>query len=256
LEAIIVNPELPNERNNHREDDSTPNIESEAVIREDDLVITFKGVSADIRPDGSIDIVIETNRGDTPAILHPCEGQEGVVIFLGGGSTLKGPAGGIYERLSNSLIDRGITSMRVGLRKPDIFIECVGDALAAISFLKGIGAARIAVVGHSSNGAVAIKSSSFSELVNCVVSLSGQTFGAQDVAEISPRDLLVVHGKNDQVLPASDAQRIYDWALEPKEILLYDGADHGLNEVKDQLFEKLTDWLIERVGPRENTLDA
>ena len=40
--------------------------------------------------------------------------------------------------------------------------------MAAISFLKGIGAARIALIGHSSNGAVAIKSANFSTLVTAL----------------------------------------------------------------------------------------
>ncbi|MFL2640373.1 MAG: alpha/beta hydrolase family protein [Dehalococcoidia bacterium] len=237
----------PADSNGHLNDSSKSNDE----IREDDLVINFKGVSAEPREDGTVEIVMETNRGNTPAILHPCEGQDGVVMFIGGGSDLKGPAGGIYENLAKELAEKGVTSMRVGQRKPDIFVECVGDTLAAISFLKGIGAARIALVGHSSNGAVAIKSANFSNLVTSVASLAGQTFGAQDVSEIAPRNLLVIHGKSDQVLPYSDAQRIYDWAKEPKELVIYEKAGHGLNEIKEDLYEKLIGWIIEQVGPRE-----
>ena len=159
----------------------------------------------------------------------------------------------IYENLAKELAEKGVTSLRVGQRKPDIFVECVGDALAAISFLKGIGAARIALVGHSSNGAVAIKSANFSNLVTSVASLAGQTFGAQDVSEIAPRNLLVIHGKSDEVLPYSDAQRIYDWAEEPKELIIYDKTGHGLNEVKEELYQKLIEWIIEHVGPREQS---
>ncbi len=229
---------------------------SDEEIREDDLVINFKGISAEPREDGAIDVVMETNRGDTPAILHPCEGQDGVVMFIGGGSDLKGPAGGVYERLSKELTEKGVTSMRVGQRQPDVFVECVGDALAAISFLKGIGAARIALIGHSSNGAVAIKSANFSTLVTSVASLAGQTFGAQDVSEIAPRNLLVIHGKSDQVLPYSDAQRIYDWAKEPKELIIYDKAGHSLNEIKEELYDKLVEWVIDQVGPREQIKGA
>ena len=146
--------------------------------------------------------------------------------------------------------------MRVGQRQPDVFVECVGDALAAISFLKGIGAARIALIGHSSNGAVAIKSANFSTLVTSVASLAGQTFGAQDVSEIAPRNLLVIHGKSDQVLAYSDAQRIYDWAKEPKELIIYDKAGHSLNEIKEELYDKLVEWVIDQVGPREQIKGA
>ncbi len=238
--------------NGHQEGEGRP-AEPE---QDDDLVINFTGVSARPRDDGAMDILLETNRGDIPGILHPCEGQDGVVIFIGGGRELKGPADGLYERLAADLAAAGVTAFRLGLRRPEVFFESVGDVLAGVSFLKGIGAARMALVGHSSNGAVAIKSAGFSGLVVGVASLSGQTFGAQDVAEIAPRHLLVVHGRADEVLPVSDAQRIYDWAQEPKELLLYPKANHGLSEVKDKLQTKLQSWLLERVGPRREPSGA
>ena len=217
--------------------------------QDDDLVVSFTGISARPNEDGSIELIIGTNRGDIPAILHPREGQDGAVIFVGGGRELKGPADGIYEELAKDLTDRGITSLRLGLRRPEVFIEAVADALAGISFLRGIGARRLALVGHSSNGAVVIKSAAFSPEVVGVASLSGQTFGAQDVAEIAPRRLLVIHGREDDVLPYTDAERIYEWAEEPKELVLYPEASHRLTEAKADLRIKLESWLLEVVGP-------
>lgn len=216
---------------------------------EEDLVINFTGVAARPRPDSAFDILLQTTRGDIPAVLHPCEGQEGVAVFIGGGQEMKGPADGLYERLAGELSQEGVTVFRVGERRPGVFVECVGDVLAALSFLKGIGAGRVALVGHSFNGAVAIKAASFSGLVTAVAALSAQTYGAQDVAEIAPRRLLVVHGQADDVLPYTDAQRIYDWAKDPKELVLYPGANHGLREVKEELHDKLKGWLLEQVGP-------
>ncbi len=223
---------------------------------DDDLVVTFTGVSARPNEDGTVDLVIGTNRGDIPAVLHPREGQDGAAIFIGGGRELKGPADGIYEDLARELTERGITSLRLGQRRPEVFIEAVADVLAGISFMRGLGAARLALVGHSSNGAVAIKSATFSPLVVAVASLSGQTFGAQDVAEIAPRRLLVVHGRDDDVLPHTDAERIYEWAQEPKELILYPGASHRLAEVKTELRDKLGSWIIETVGPPEGALES
>ena len=63
----------------------------------------------------------------------------------------------------------------------------------------------------------------------------------------------MIHGKSDQVFPYSDAQRIYDWAEEPKELIIYDKTGHGLNEVKEELYQKLIEWIIEHVGPREQS---
>ena len=216
----MVDPES-NGRANHQNGD-----DSGLPPEDDDLVVTFTGVSARPNEDGTIDLVIGTNRGDIRAILHPREGQDGAVIFIGGGRELKGPADGIYEEVARELTARGVTSLRLGQRRPEVFIEAVADVLAGISFMRGIGAARLALVGHSSNGAVAIKSAAFSPHVTAVASLSGQTFGAQDVAEIAPRRLLVVHGREDDVLPYTDAERIYEWAGEPKELILYPDADH------------------------------
>ncbi len=218
-------------------------------IDQDDLVINFTGVSARPREDGALDILLETTRGVIPGILHPCEGEDGVVVFIAGGRELKGPADGLYERLATEFMNEGITSLRLGERRPGVFIESVGDVLAGLSFLKGIGARRVALVGHSFNGAVAIKAAEFSEIVVGVGALSAQTYGAQDVAQIAPKHLLVVHGKSDDVLSPEDAQRIYDWAEEPKELVLYSGANHGLREVKEPLHKKLSVWLQERVGP-------
>ena len=222
--------------------------------QDDDLVVSFTGISAHPNEDGSIDLIIGTNRGDISAILHPREGQDGAVIFVGGGRELKGPADGIYEELAKELTARGITSLRLGQRRPEVFIEAVADALAGISFLRGIGARRLALVGHSSNGAVAIKSAAFAPEVVGVASLSGQTFGAQDVAEIAPRRLLVIHGREDDVLPYTDAERIYEWAQEPKELVLYPTATHRLTEAKPELRDKLESWLMDLVGP-VNPLD-
>jgi alpha/beta superfamily hydrolase len=218
-------------------------------ISEEDLVINFTGVSARPREDRALDVLLETTRGVIPAILHACEGEDGVVMFIAGGRELKGPADGLYERLATEFMDEGITSLRLGERRPGVFIESVGDVLAGLSFLKGIGAKRVVLVGHSFNGAVAIKAAEFSEMVVAVGALSAQTYGAQDVAQIAPRDLLIVHGMNDDVLSHEDAQRIYDWAKEPKEIVLYPGANHGLREVKEPLYVKLKGWLMDRVGP-------
>jgi hypothetical protein len=219
------------------------------TIGEEDLVINFTGVSARPREDGALDILLETTRGVIPGILHPCEGEDGVVIFIAGGRELKGPADGIYERLAIEFMTEGITSLRLGERRPGVFIESVGDVLAGLSFLKGIGAKRVVLVGHSFNGAVAIKAAEFSEMVIAVGALSAQTYGAQDVAQIAPRNLLIVHGRDDDVLSPDDAQRIYDWAKEPKELVLYKGANHGLREAKDPLYKKLKAWLKDRVGP-------
>jgi alpha-beta hydrolase superfamily lysophospholipase len=53
----------------------------------------------------------------------------------------------------------------------------------------------------------------------------------------------VVHGKSDTRLPYSCAQQIYASALEPKELVLYDGAEHRLAECREELEKLLEAWI-------------
>jgi alpha-beta hydrolase superfamily lysophospholipase len=46
------------------------------------------------------------------------------------------------------------------------------------------------------------------------------------VAKIAPRPVLIMHGGNDQEVPATEARRLYDAAKEPKEIWIVPGASH------------------------------
>src|SRR5205807_4169970 len=46
------------------------------------------------------------------------------------------------------------------------------------------------------------------------------------VARISPRPLLLMHGRADSLLPYANSQQLYARAREPKELWLLDGADH------------------------------
>ena len=67
--------------------------------------------------------------------------------------------------------------------------------------------------------------------------------GAHGAGLLSPRPLLVVHGKADTRLPYSCAMQIYQWAREPKELVLYDGAEHRLDECRVELEELLGEWI-------------
>ena len=70
-------------------------------------------------------------------------------------------------------------------------------------------------------------------------------FRFEDVVLLRPRPLLVVHGEADTVLPIANAELIYGWASEPKQLVTYAGAGHGLRECRAELRELLLDWLTE-----------
>ena len=218
-----------------------------------DLEIAIQAVAAQEQPDRTFRLVINTSRGELPAVLHPCEGEPGAAIFVGGAlGGLEGPAGGLYPRTAHALAsaadDPGLTGLRLHYRQPGEFQECVLDVLAGLSFLKGIGAQRVALVGHSFGAAVAIKAGELSDRVTAVAALSSQLYGTRSVERLAPKSLLLVHGTADGVLDCAASQDIYDRALEPKRLVLYDGADHTLMQCRDELDELLRAWLAEVVN--------
>jgi fermentation-respiration switch protein FrsA (DUF1100 family) len=59
---------------------------------------------------------------------------------------------------------------------------------------------------------------------------------------------LLVHGTADAILDCAASQDIYDRALEPKRLLLYEGADHSLTSCAGELFDLLREWLAGAAG--------
>jgi fermentation-respiration switch protein FrsA (DUF1100 family) len=84
--------------------------------------------------------------------------------------------------------------------------------------------------------------------VKAVVGLSSQTYGAQDVAKLAPKPLLLIHGERDRNLPVKCSHLIYEWANEPKEIVIYKGSGHFLRECHQELHDLLKAWLVDKVG--------
>ena len=185
-----------------------------------------------------------TSRGNFRGILHgAADSHHGVVWVCGARGGFGGPGPGTYARLAEKFREQGITSLRLDYRSPGDLGECALDLLAGIAFFKGTGHDPVVIVGHSFGGAVVIAAGAGSSHVKGVVSLSPQTYGADGASRLSPKPLLVVHGKSDTRLPYSCAQQIYQQALEPKQIVLYEGAEHRLEECREELEELLSDWI-------------
>ena len=193
-------------------------------------------------------LVLRTSRGDIPAIRHAApESTRAVVWVCGARGGFGGPASGLYAELSEEFTGQGITSLRMDYRQPNNIQECALDLLAGVNFLRASGYGPAVVVGHSFGGAVVIAGAAFSDHVAGVVSLSPQTYGAQGAGLLSPTPLLVVHGKADTRLPFSCAVAIHDWAKEPRELVLYDGAEHRLDECRGELMHLLREWIPARL---------
>ncbi len=202
--------------------------------------------------EGGYEAVIGTSRGELPSRFLVAEGQPGAAVFLSGalGGTL-GPARGLWPELGEALVALGVSAFIIGYRCPGEFAECVLDALTAVSFLRAVGARRIALVGHSFGGAVAIKAGVLQPAVAAVAALSSQMYGTSEVAELAPRPLLLVHGTEDAVIEHVASEMVYALAREPKRLVLLPAAGHSLESSREELRDLLRGWLVEQlVTPR------
>jgi fermentation-respiration switch protein FrsA (DUF1100 family) len=66
------------------------------------------------------------------------------------------------------------------------------------------------------------------------------------VAEIAPRSLLLLHARQDNVVPVSNAQKLYAQAGEPKKIVIIEGSEHRLRR-NEEAVNILLQWLEEQL---------
>jgi fermentation-respiration switch protein FrsA (DUF1100 family) len=110
----------------------------------------------------------------------------------------------------------------------------------------------VAVIGWSFGGAVAISAGALSDHVVGVATVASQSYGTELAEKLAPRALLLLHGAADNTLPTACSKDIFDRAGEPKEITIYPRANHGLDQVCDQMKEQLEEWLLRVLAQPEN----
>ena len=222
--------------------------QEEELMRIEDV----KGIDL---PEGDVGegLRFRTSRGSFNAILHRAADTDKAVIWVcGARGGFGGPGPGTYARMAEKFTGEGITSLRLDYRYPNDVFECALDLLAGVAYLKSANHQPVVVVGHSFGGAVVIAAGANSAHIKGVVALSPQTYGAGMAPQVAPRKLLVVHGKADTRLAFACGQQIYDMANEPKELVLYEGAEHRLEECRDDLEELLGAWIPETLGSEVN----
>ncbi len=194
-------------------------------------------------------ILLHTNLGNISCLFRDVPQRESAVLWAGAwhgeGEGLRSSP--IARAVAGDLFGDGIASLLLRYRRSGELGACIRDTQAGVAFLEGLGVRRIALVGHSFSGAVVISVAPTSQAIVAVVGLASQTFGAQSAAHIHPRPLLLVHGLEDSRLNAYCSEQIYSWARKPKELVLLEGASHGLWERSDELLPLLTRWLAERL---------
>jgi pimeloyl-ACP methyl ester carboxylesterase len=171
-----------------------------------------------------------------------------VVYVTGVGGGWGTPAIGLYPRLCCSLAGIGIDGLRVRYRHPTDLLESVFDTLAGIAFLREEHRIKaIGLVGHSFGGAVVIQAAvQASDMVSTLVTLATQSYGAAPAISKLKQgtSALMIHGSDDKVLPAYCSEEVYQKAHDPKQIVLCEGAGHGLDEVSEEVYELVYGWLV------------
>jgi pimeloyl-ACP methyl ester carboxylesterase len=215
----------------------------------DDLpLLTLRDVQTHPEDETSDLVKLVLSQGSLIGRHHPAQGNAAIVWVFGSGGGLGGPAGGVYTRLAGPLQSQGIASLELDYRRPGELRSCVQDVLAALSWLGSLGKSRIVLVGHSFGGAVVIRAG-LSPAVIAVAALSPQVEGTADVDLLSPKPLLLIHGTDDEILPDICSRDIHDRAGDPRELILYPGCRHGLDECRDALDRDLLRWLGQVLPP-------
>lgn len=190
----------------------------------------------------SIAIDISSARGPVRGVLHPANTSRAALVLVGdetGG--LEGPAS-IYEELATRLQSGGAASLRLDYRAPRDLEECVYDTLRAIAALQGQGVERVSIAGWGFGGVVAITAGAASNLVTGVAALASEGYATDMVADLAPKRLLLIHGGDDRVIPASSSRVLYARAAQPKELVVYPEATHDFTAHRDELLDKLVTW--------------
>lgn len=191
-------------------------------------------------------IEMYTMRGLLSLLWHEPDGSAlpvGVVMVGGAMGGTLGPGEGLYHALGETLVQRGVPSIRLSYRKPNDMDSCCVDTAAAVQLLVGSGADRVVLMGHSFGGAVAIRVAvGLSEMVAGVVTFATQSAGCEVAGGLQGKPLLMFHGDNDSILPA-DASEVVRAIAGTGDLRIMEGDDHLLTNSHDVMLEEVLQWM-------------
>lgn len=217
-------------------------------MADEELEIQILGVEPGDEVAGARKVEIRTTRGPIPVIVHAAgeNASRAVLCVCGAIGGYDGPAM-LYPRLGLEMPRKGVSVARMNYRVPNDFNECLLDTLATLNFLKAIGHEHAVLIGHSFGGAVVINAGTLHEAVTTVIAISSQLAGTHVVGELKPKPLLLIHGTADSILPDQCSRVLYEAAGEPKSLKLFEGADHRLSQVPEELLSVVKDWIGARL---------
>jgi len=67
------------------------------------------------------------------------------------------------------------------------------------------------------------------------------------VDKISPREILILHGKKDDLIPYTHSEKLHEKAKNPKSIYIFDGFGHKLRK-ESEVIDFVLNWLEKKVN--------
>lgn len=190
-----------------------------------------------------------TRSGLLTVLWHGPKDADTALVACGGAmGGLLGPANGLFQFLGETLGELGIATLRVSYRRPNDLERCVEDVGAAAEMAVAEGARKLVVMGHSFGGAVAINvAAHIGELASAIVTLATQSAGCEIAPAIGDRELLLIHGGRDELLPVWSSEIVKEIAG-TGELIVYPDAGHLLLECADELRALLPGWITRVLG--------
>lgn len=192
-------------------------------------------------------VQIETSRGRIDCAYYRAEGTDkGVIMVTGVGGGFDTPADRLYPRLSADLRETGISSLRIKFRNPKNLAEALIDVLVGMEFLESENVRTFGLIGHSFGGAVVVQAAYNNKEVKTIVMLSTQGYGIDPISFLSKdTSVFLIHGEEDETISPDVSVLAYNLAHEPKRLEVYDSkAGHELDEVSDEVYVEVRDWII------------
>jgi alpha/beta superfamily hydrolase len=187
---------------------------------------------------------IKNRDGYVKCEFYKADSDKAVIYMHGVGGGTHGPSN-IYHPLAEDLQKSGISSLLIDCRYNSDLDECITDVLACIDYLdKNFNINKIGLIGWSFGGAVVISVAAADPRVKTVVTVASQSYGTRGVIRIAPRPVLLIHGTDDRTLSCECSVDIADRAGEPKKLVLFPDADHGISQNKHEMYELVRDWFL------------
>jgi hypothetical protein len=195
-------------------------------------------------------VEIYTIHGLLTILWHGAPEPRHAVVACGGAmGGLLGPAGGLYQRLGETLVGQGVNTLRVSYRRPNDLDACCLDVAVGVQLAVGAGASKVVVMGHSFGGAVAVRVGvAIPDAVAGVVTFATQSAGCEVAGGLAPRPLLLFHGDRDEILPM-EASAVVREIAGGGELVVLPNDGHLLAKSGPILEERLLEWLPEVLGP-------